>query len=76
MFFFIKYILFLYITPGCIQYRECTQAQPTRSCAHGPTQPIPEAEPTLPFHLPAPDCAFSTFLALRVRLNPFSSPAT
>jgi hypothetical protein len=40
------YILFLYITPGCIQYRECTQAQPTRPGAHGPSQPIHTAEPT------------------------------
>jgi hypothetical protein len=24
------YILYLYITPGCIQYIECTQAEPTR----------------------------------------------
>jgi hypothetical protein len=34
------YILFLYTTPGCIQYRECTKAQPTRPGAHGPSQPI------------------------------------
>ena len=41
------YILYLYITPGCIQYRECTQAEPTRQehlvRANRPTQ----AEPTL-----------------------------
>jgi hypothetical protein len=24
------YILYIYITPGCIQYRECTQVEPTR----------------------------------------------
>jgi hypothetical protein len=41
------YILYLYIIPGCIQYRECTQAEPTRQehlvRANRPTQ----AEPTL-----------------------------
>jgi hypothetical protein len=41
------YILYLYITPGCTQYRECTQAEPTRQehlvRANRPTQ----AEPTL-----------------------------
>jgi hypothetical protein len=41
------YILYLYITPGCIQYRECTQAEPTRQehlvRANRPTQ----AEPML-----------------------------
>jgi hypothetical protein len=41
------YTLYLYITPGCIQYRECTQAEPTRQehlvRANRPTQ----AEPTL-----------------------------
>jgi hypothetical protein len=40
------YILYLYITPGCIQYRECTQAEPTQEHlvrANRPTQ----AEPTL-----------------------------
>jgi hypothetical protein len=43
------YILYLYITPGCIQYRECTQAEPTRQehlvRANHPTQ----AELTLRF---------------------------
>jgi hypothetical protein len=43
------YILYLYITPGCIQYRECTQAEPTRQehlvRANRPTQ----AESTLRF---------------------------
>jgi hypothetical protein len=38
--------LYLYITPECIQYRECTQAEPTRQehlvRANRPTQ----AEPT------------------------------
>jgi hypothetical protein len=41
------YTLYLYITPGCIQYRECTQAEPMRQehlvRANHPTQ----AEPTL-----------------------------
>jgi hypothetical protein len=40
------YILYLYITPGCIQYRECIQAEPTQEHlvrANRPTQ----AEPTL-----------------------------
>ena len=40
------YILFLYTTPGCIQYRECTKAQPTRPGAHGPSQPIHTTELT------------------------------
>jgi hypothetical protein len=59
------YILFLYITPGCIQYRECTQAEPTRLGAYGPSQPLHPIEPTTaPLHycafsLPRPDCAFS-----------------
>jgi hypothetical protein len=39
--------MYLYITPGCIQYRECTQAKPTRQehlvRANRPTQ----AESTL-----------------------------
>jgi hypothetical protein len=58
------YILFLYITLACIQYRECTQAQPTRPGAHGPSQPIHTAEPTTaplhycPFHFPAPIAPF------------------
>jgi hypothetical protein len=46
-----QYILYLYITPGCIQYRECTQAKPTRQKhlvrANHPTQ----AEPTLRLRL-------------------------
>jgi hypothetical protein len=45
------YILYLYITPGCIQYRECTQAEPTRQehliRANRPTQ----VEPTLRLRL-------------------------
>jgi hypothetical protein len=57
------YILYLYITPGCIQYRECTQAEPTRQVrANRPTQAVfvPPARlrrsrtlPTEPFHFPA-----------------------
>jgi hypothetical protein len=53
------YILYLYIAPGCIQYRECTQAEPTRQehlvRANRPTQ----AEPTLrirPSHTLPTEC--------------------
>jgi hypothetical protein len=43
------YIPYLYITPGCIQYRECTQAEPTRQehlvRANRPTQAEPTCRP-------------------------------
>jgi hypothetical protein len=77
------YILLLYITPGCIQYRECTEAQPTRPCAHGPTQPIHSRtdaaepilclftypRPTAPFPLSWPS-AYGSIHSLPRRHNP------
>jgi hypothetical protein len=65
------YTLYLYITPGCIQYRECTQAEHTRPGESGPSQPphpgrtgassssLPHA-PDSTFSLPCPSANGST----------------
>jgi hypothetical protein len=81
------YIMYLYITPGCIQYRECTQAEPTRPRAYGPSQPPHPAEPTLrlrpsrtlptaPFHFPSANGSTSSLPRRRSpRLAVVRSPA-
>jgi hypothetical protein len=66
--------LFLYITPGCIQYRECTQAQPTGPGAYGPSQPLHPAKPTQPNRrLPPPLLRLFTSPP-RLRLFHFPGP--
>jgi hypothetical protein len=64
------YILYLYITLGCIQYRECTQVEPTRQVrANRPTQAVfvpPVRSRQNLFTFPPPP------LFLRERLNLFT----